>query len=60
MGHLLFLKNMRKMLAILIRKLKIKQGLDKMGDPSPPNDGSEGMESTPKYVIPMLQEEMPA
>ena len=37
--------------------MKTIQGLD---DPPPPIDGSEGMESTPKYVIPMLQEEMPA
>ena len=40
--------------------LKTIQGLDKVGDPPPPIDGSEGKESTPKCVIPMLQEEIPA
>ena len=40
--------------------LKTIQGHDKVCDPPPPIDGSEGMKSTPKYVIPMLQEEMPA
>ena len=34
--------------------LKTIQGHDKVCDPPPPIDGSEGMESTPKYVIPML------
>ena len=34
--------------------LKTIQGHDKVCDPPPPIDGSEGMKSTPKYVIPML------